>query len=236
MSETTTNVNPREIAKFEKLAHRWWDYESEFKPLHDINPLRLEYIQNRCSLTGKRVLDVGCGGGILTEGLARLGADAVGIDMGEAPLAVARLHATESHLEIDYRQVSVEELAATEAESFDIVTSLEMLEHVPNPASVIRACAQLLKPGGTAFFSTLNRTPKAYLLAIIGAEYFLKLLPKGTHSYGRLIRPAELDSWCRAGGLKLQDFTGLQYNPISQRYWLGGDINVNYLAYGIKAE
>lgn len=236
MSETSVNADPREIAKFEKLAHRWWDCEGEFKPLHDINPLRLEYIQKRCTLTGKRVLDVGCGGGILTEGLARCGAKAVGIDLGEAPLTIARLHALESGLEIDYRQVNVEQLAITEAESFDVVTNLEMLEHVPDPASIISACARLLKPGGQVFFSTLNRTSKAYLFAIIGAEYFLRLLPKGTHSYRRFIQPAELDAWCRAAGLKLQDFSGLDYNPLTQHCRLGNDISVNYLAYGTKAE
>lgn len=236
MSETAANADPREIAKFEKLAHRWWDCEGEFKPLHHINPLRLKYIQNRCSLTGKRVLDVGCGGGILTEGLARCGASVVGIDLGESPLTIARLHALESGLEIDYRQISVEQLATTEAESFDVVTNLEMLEHVPNPAGIINACAQLLKPGGQVFFSTINRTLKAYLLAIVGAEYLIQLLPKGTHNYRRFIRPAELDTWCRAAGLKLQDVTGLHYNPLTRHCRLSNDMSVNYLASGTKAE
>lgn len=236
MSENQLNVDPGEIAKFEQVAHRWWDREGEFKTLHDINPLRLEYIHNRCSLASKRVLDVGCGGGILTEELARLGAKVTGIDLGEAPLTVARLHAIEGGLEIDYRQISVEQLAETEAESFDIVTNLEMLEHVPHPASIVSACGRLLKPGGKVFFSTLNRTPKAYLFAIVGAEYMLRLLPKGTHDYQRFIRPAELEAWCRTAGLELKDLTGLHYNPLTQRYWLGDGINVNYLAYGIKTE
>jgi 2-polyprenyl-6-hydroxyphenyl methylase/3-demethylubiquinone-9 3-methyltransferase len=236
MNERPTNADPREIAKFEQLAHRWWDREGEFKPLHDINPLRLEYIRNYCALAGKRVLDVGCGGGILTEELARLGAKVTGIDLGEAPLTVARLHALEGGLKIDYRQVSAEQLAETEAESFDVVISLEMLEHVPNPASIIIACTRLLKSGGKAFFSTLNRTPKAYLFAIIGAEHTLRLLPRGTHEYHRFIRPAELEAWCRAAGLELQHLTGLHYNPLTQRYWLGSDVSVNYLGYGIKTE
>jgi 2-polyprenyl-6-hydroxyphenyl methylase / 3-demethylubiquinone-9 3-methyltransferase len=236
MSETPINADPREIAKFEQLAHRWWDQEGEFKPLHDINPLRLAYIQKRCFLAGKRVLDVGCGGGILTESMAKLGANVVGIDLSAAPLTVARLHALENGLKIDYRLVSVEQLATTEAESFDVVTNLEMLEHVPNPADTVIACAQLLKPGGEIFFSTLNRTPKAYLFAIIGAEYILRLLPKGTHNYRRFIQPAELHTWCQSAGLDLQDLTGLHYNPLTQRYWLGDDVSVNYLAYGIRAE
>ncbi|QBQ54684.1 bifunctional 2-polyprenyl-6-hydroxyphenol methylase/3-demethylubiquinol 3-O-methyltransferase UbiG [Nitrosococcus wardiae] len=236
MSEKQINVDPGEIAKFEQLAHRWWDQKGEFKPLHDINPLRLEYIRSRCSLAGKRVLDVGCGGGILTEELARLGAKVTGIDLSEAPLTVARLHALEGNLKIDYRQISVEQLTEAEAESFDVVTNLEMLEHVPDPASIIAACGRLLKPHGKVFFSTLNRTLKAYLFAIIGAEYTLQLLPKGTHDYQRFIQPAELEAWCRAAGLELQDLTGLHYNPLTHRYWLGHDINVNYLAYGIKME
>lgn len=236
MNEKSTNADPWEIAKFEQLAHSWWDRKGKFKPLHDINPLRLEYIRNCCTLAGKRVLDVGCGGGILAEDLTRLGAKVTGIDLGKAPLTIARLHALESGLEIDYQQISVEQLAETKAGFFDVVTSLEMLEHVPDPASIITACAQLLKPGGKAFFSTLNRTLKAYLFAIIGAEYTLRLLPKGTHDYRRFIRPAELETWCRAAGLRLQHLTGLHYNPLTQHYWLGNDINVNYLGYGIKAE
>ncbi|KFI22056.1 bifunctional 2-polyprenyl-6-hydroxyphenol methylase/3-demethylubiquinol 3-O-methyltransferase UbiG [Nitrosococcus oceani] len=236
MNETRINVDPNEIAKFEQLAHRWWDQEGEFKPLHDINPLRLEYIRNHASLAGKRILDVGCGGGILTEELTRLGAKVTGIDLGKAPLSVARLHALEEGLEIDYQQISVERLAETKAGSFDVITNLEMLEHVPYPASVVAACGQLLKPGGKVFFSTLNRTPKAYLFAVIGAEYALRLLPKGTHDYHRFIRPAELETWCRKGGIELQNLTGLHYNPLTQRYRLGKDINVNYLAYGTKKE
>ncbi|BAW80055.1 ubiquinone biosynthesis O-methyltransferase [Candidatus Nitrosoglobus terrae] len=234
MKEKLANVDPREITKFEQLAHKWWDYESEFKPLHDINPLRLEYIRSYCALDGKQVLDVGCGGGILTEALARLGAKVTGIDLGSTPLSVARLHALENGLEIDYQQISVEQFAEKKAEFFDIVISLEMLEHVPKPSSVIASCSQLLKPDGKAFFSTINRTPKAYLFGIIGAEYTLRLLPKGTHDYRRFIRPSELESWCRASNLTINNLTGLHYNPITRRYWLGNDINVNYLSYGTK--
>ena len=224
------NVDPGEIAKFEALASRWWDPEGEFKPLHEINPLRLDFIDARAGLAGKRVVDVGCGGGILAEAMAHRGARVAGIDMGEAPLAVARLHAEESAVDVDYRCVSVEALAAEMPGEFDVVTCMEMLEHVPDPASVVRACAALVKPGGHLFFSTLNRNPKAYALAILGAEYVLRLLPRGTHDYAKFIRPAELAGWCRAAGLGVQEQSGLVYNPITRRYRLHPtDVSVNYL-------
>ncbi len=230
-----TNVDSREIAKFEALAHRWWDPESEFKPLHDINPLRLEFIARRTGgLAGKRVLDVGCGGGILSESLAAQGAEVTGIDMGEAPLAVARLHQHESGLEIDYRQTTAEELAAEMPGRFDVVTCLEMLEHVPEPESVIRACATLVRPGGHVFFSTINRNPKAWLFAIVGAEYVLRLLPKGTHEYEKFIRPSELEVWARHAGLQVREITGMSYNPLTRIYRLGADVDVNYLAHCVR--
>ncbi|MEZ5589453.1 MAG: bifunctional 2-polyprenyl-6-hydroxyphenol methylase/3-demethylubiquinol 3-O-methyltransferase UbiG [Gammaproteobacteria bacterium] len=225
------NVDYQEIAKFENLASRWWDPNSEFKPLHDINPLRLDYIDQRVGLAGKRVLDIGCGGGILAESMVQRGAQVVAIDMAEASLAVARLHQRESAVEVDYRHCSAEELAAAEAASFDIVTCLEMLEHVPDPAAVVTACQQLLKPGGQAFFSTINRNSKSYVFAIIGAEYLLRLLPKGTHDWHRFIKPSELDRWARSTGLELQDLTGMHYNPLTRRYWLASGVDVNYLAH-----
>ncbi len=229
---TQTNVDAREVAKFEELAHRWWDPESEFKPLHDINPLRLDFIDRRAGgLEGKRVVDVGCGGGILAESMAARGADVTGIDMGEAPLAVARLHQHESGLSIDYRQTTAEALAEEMPGAFDVVTCLEMLEHVPEPESVIRACATLVKPGGHVFFSTINRNPKAWLFAIVGAEYVLRLLPKGTHEYDKFIRPSELESWARHAGLRVREITGMSYNPLTRRYRLGADVDVNYLAH-----
>jgi 2-polyprenyl-6-hydroxyphenyl methylase/3-demethylubiquinone-9 3-methyltransferase len=230
MSHHSHNVDPAEVAKFEELASRWWDPHSEFKPLHDINPLRVDYIERRAALAGKQVLDVGCGGGILSEAMARHGARVTGIDMGEAPLSVARLHQYESGVEVDYQRITAEQLAATQPGSFDVVTCLEMLEHVPDPASVIHACAQLVKPGGQVFFSTLNRNPKSYLFAILGAEYLLRLLPKGTHDYRKFIRPSELDEWARQAGLELDDLTGMSYNPLSGEYRLGDDVDVNYLA------
>lgn len=230
MQANTHNVDPDEIAKFEKLAARWWDPNSEFKPLHDINPLRLEYIKNIAELEGKRILDVGCGGGLLTEAMADAGAEVVGIDMGTAPLNVARLHQLESGHTIDYRQVTVEQLADEQPAAFDIVTCLEMLEHVPDPASVIEACARLAKKDGHVFFSTINRNPKAYLFAVIGAEYLLQLLPKGTHDYSKFIRPSEMERWARAAGLQLNDLTGMTYNPLSRSYRLAPDVSVNYLA------
>jgi len=231
MTESNLNVDQGEIAKFEQLASRWWDPSSEFKPLHDINPLRLDYIDERASLAGKRVLDVGCGGGILTESIALRGAHVTGIDMGEAPLAVARLHQLESGVEVDYQRITVEQLAEREPASFDVVTCMEMLEHVPDPASVIRSCADLSKPGADVFFSTISRTPKAYLFAIIGAEYLLRLLPKGTHDYRKFIRPSEMSSWARDAGLTLQDLTGMHYSPLLRRYWLAPGVEVNYLTH-----
>ena len=228
--EQTQNVDRAEIAKFEALASRWWDMESEFKPLHDINPLRTNYIDSHAPLAGQTVLDVGCGGGILSEGMAQRGASVTGIDMGEANLNVARLHALESGAEVRYEQIPVEELAARQPHSFDIVTCLEMLEHVPDPLSIIRACYQLVKPGGQVFFSTINRSPKAYAFAIIGAEYVLKLLPAGTHDYQKFIKPSELTRWCREAGLDVHDMTGLVYNPLSKAYRLkDNDVSVNYM-------
>jgi 2-polyprenyl-6-hydroxyphenyl methylase/3-demethylubiquinone-9 3-methyltransferase len=224
-----SNVDHAEIAKFEALAHRWWDRESEFKPLHEINPLRVNWIDERATLAGKKVLDVGCGGGILSESMARRGAQVTGIDMGEAPLSVARLHQLESELDIDYRQITAEALAAEQPGQYDVVTCLEMLEHVPDPASVIRACHALVKPGGQVFFSTINRNPKAYALAIVGAEYVLQLLPRGTHDYRKFIRPSELGAWCRETGLAMNDIVGLTYNPLTKQYKLTDDADVNYM-------
>jgi len=231
MNSTSRNIDPQEIAKFEELASRWWDPHSEFKPLHDINPLRLDFIDQRAALAGKTVVDVGCGGGILSESMAQRGAVVTGIDMGEAPLGVARLHQLESGVEVDYRQITAEELAAEKPNAYDVVTCLEMLEHVPDPASVIRACANLVKPDGHVFFSTINRNPKAYMFAIVGAEYLLKLLPKGTHDYSKFIKPSEMESWIRQADLNLQEITGMSYNPLSQSYSLGHDVSVNYLVY-----
>jgi len=227
---THQNVDASEIAKFEALASRWWDPESEFKPLHNIDPLRCNYIDDLAHLAGKTVLDVGCGGGILSEAMAQRGAQVSGIDMGEAPLNVAKLHALESGLEINYRQIPVEQLAEEQPESFDTVTCLEMLEHVPDPASVIRACTRLVKPGGKVFFSTLNRNPKSYAFAIVGAEYLLRLLPAGTHDYAKFIKPSELSQWCRDAGLNVTDMTGMVYNPLTRIYKLkDNDVSVNYL-------
>ncbi|MDP1957272.1 MAG: bifunctional 2-polyprenyl-6-hydroxyphenol methylase/3-demethylubiquinol 3-O-methyltransferase UbiG [Rhodocyclaceae bacterium] len=224
-----TNVDPQEIAKFSELAHRWWDPNSEFKPLHDINPLRLAWIDRCVGLAGKRVLDVGCGGGLLTEGMAGCGASVTGIDLSEKALGVARLHLLESGRTVDYRLVSAEALAAEAPASFDAVTCLEMLEHVPDPASTIAACAALVKPGGQVFFSTINRNPKAYLFAVIGAEYILNLLPKGTHDYAKFLRPAELARFARQAGLDVTEVIGMSYNPLTQTYKLGNDASVNYL-------
>jgi len=237
MSATANNFDRAEIAKFEELAHRWWDRHSEFKPLHDINPLRANYIDERSPVAGKRLLDVGCGGGILSEAMAQRGANVTGIDMGEAPLAVARLHQLESNVVVDYRQITAEELAGAEPAQYDVVTCLEMLEHVPDPGSVIRACAALCKPGGNLYFSTINRSPKSYLFAIVGAEYVLKLLPKGTHDYAKFIKPAELASWLRGAGLHMLDMTGMVYNPLTQNYSLNPrDVTVNYLLHARKPE
>jgi 2-polyprenyl-6-hydroxyphenyl methylase/3-demethylubiquinone-9 3-methyltransferase len=235
MTTNTDNVDADEIEKFEKLAGRWWDPNSEFKPLHDINPLRLDYIDRLAPLQDKKVIDIGCGGGLLTEGMAKRGAQVIGIDMGKAPLNIARLHQHESGLEIDYRQTTAEQMAATESGSFDTVTCLEMLEHVPDPAAVITACAQLMKDDGRLFLSTINRNPKAYLFAVVGAEYLLRLLPKGTHDYSKFIRPSEMEKWARAAGLQMTDLTGMSYNPLNQEYKLGSDVSVNYLACFRKA-
>jgi 2-polyprenyl-6-hydroxyphenyl methylase/3-demethylubiquinone-9 3-methyltransferase len=236
MSAPDLNADPAEIAKFEALAERWWDPSSEFKPLHDINPLRLAFIDERASLKGKAVLDVGCGGGILSESMAALGAKVTGIDLGRAPLMVARLHSKESGQQVDYEQISAEELAARRPASFDVVTCLEMLEHVPDPATTIRACATLVKPGGQVFFSTLNRNAKSWLFAIIGAEYVLRLLPRGTHDYMKFIRPSELEAWSRAAGLQLRELIGMHYNPLLRQYTLGAGVDVNYLAYTVRAD
>ncbi|MDH5357870.1 MAG: bifunctional 2-polyprenyl-6-hydroxyphenol methylase/3-demethylubiquinol 3-O-methyltransferase UbiG [Gammaproteobacteria bacterium] len=229
MTNTQANVDPTEVAKFEALATSWWDIEGESKPLHEINPLRLGYIESRCELNDQQAIDVGCGGGILSEALAKSGANVTGIDMGEMPLNIAKLHALEAELTIDYQQMTAEQKAAQSAGQYDVVTCMEMLEHVPDPVSVIHACAQLVKPGGNLFFSTLNRHPKSYLFAILGAEYILKMLPKGTHDYKRFIRPSELASWCRQAGLDVHDITGLSYNPLTKTYALGDDVKVNYL-------
>jgi len=234
MNQATQNVDPNEIAKFEALASRWWDKESEFKPLHDINPLRLNYIDERARLPGKRVLDVGCGGGILSEGLCQRGAHVLGIDMGAAPLAVAKLHGLESGVEVEYQKITVEALAEEQAGTFDVVTCLEMLEHVPDPSSVIKACAKLLKPGGQLFLSTINRNPKAFLFAIIGAEHVLKMLPKGTHEYKKFIKPSELSAYIRQANLEFKDLTGMTYNPLLKQYKLARDVNVNYLMHATK--
>lgn len=228
------NVDSGEIAKFNALAERWWDPNSEFRPLHDINPLRLNYIDERLGLPGKRVIDIGCGDGLLSEGMARRGATVTGIDLGEAPLAVARLHADKSGVEVEYLQVLAEEIAEQRAGEYDAVTCLEMLEHVPDPASVIRACAKLVKPGGQVFFSTINRNPKAFLFAIVGAEYVLRLLPRGTHEYAKLIRPSELAGWSRDAGLDVRDTTGMTYNPVTQVYKLNRDVSVNYLMHAVR--
>ncbi len=236
MNQTADNVDHAEISKFEELASRWWDPRSEFKPLHDINPLRLDYINRNAPLAGRKVIDVGCGGGLLSESMARLGAEVTGIDMGEAPLTVARLHQHESGVQVDYRHKTPEQMAAENSAAFDICTCLEMLEHVPKPASAIQACADLVKPGGEVFFSTINRNPKAYLFAIVGAEYVLRMLPKGTHEYGKFIRPSELERWARAAGLQLRDLTGMTYNPVTAEYKLGHDVAVNYVAWFSKPQ
>ena len=225
------NIDLQEIKKFEELARKWWDKNSEFKPLHDINPLRLRYIRDRVEVSDKRILDVGCGGGILSEAMAAEGANVLGIDAGEKPLQVAKLHCRESQLEIDYRQLTIEELAFSEVAPFDIITCLEVLEHVPTPSSLIKTCRKLLKDDGHLFFSTINRNPKSYLFAIIGGEYILNLLPKGTHDYEKLITPSELAYYSREANLEIQDFTGITYNPITKVYKLGNNVDVNYLAH-----
>lgn len=223
------NADQTEIEKFSVLAHRWWDPTSEFKPLHAINPLRLDWIQKHTELAGKRVLDVGCGGGILTESMAKVGAQAKGIDLSEKALKVADLHSLETGIAVNYEYISAEDLAAKDAGQYDVVTCMEMLEHVPEPLSIIQACSRLVKPGGKVFFSTLNRNPKSYLLAIIGAEYILKMLPKGTHDYKKFIKPSELGNYLREANLEMNEMIGLSYNPITQVYSLGRDTDVNYL-------
>lgn len=226
----TVNADPLELAKFSDLAHRWWDPKSEFRPLHEINPLRLEWINGLAPLKNKRVLDIGCGGGILADSMARRGAHVLGIDLSAKALRVAQLHALETQTpNIEYREVSVEALASEQPGSFDTVTCMEMLEHVPNPDSVVRACSRLVKPGGWVFFSTINRNAKAFMLAIVGAEYVLNMLPRGTHEYAKFIRPSELALSCRSSQLDIVQTKGMQYNPMTRRYWLGADTSVNYL-------
>ncbi len=232
MTETGSlhdNVDNAEVAKFDALASRWWDPEGDFRPLHEINPLRLDWIRQYVELADRKVLDIGCGGGILAESMAAAGATVTGIDMAEAPLAVARLHLVESGAQVDYRRTTAEELATQKAGAFDVVTCLEMLEHVPSPADVIRSCAELARPGGDIFFSTISRTPKAFLFAIVGAEYVLRLLPAGTHEYQKFIRPSELDAWARDAGLVLKTSIGMHYNPFTKEYTLGPGLDVNYL-------
>ena len=227
---TTLNADPAELAKFSELAHRWWDTESEFRPLHQINPLRLDWILSQCSLQGKSALDIGCGGGILSDAMARKGANVLGIDLASKALKVAQLHALEAQTpNVSYREISAEALAVEQAGSFDVVTCMEMLEHVPDPASVVQACANLVKPGGWVFFSTINRNPKSFLFAIVGAEYVLNLLPRGTHEYAKFIRPSELAQYARKAGLDLQSTRGLEYNPVTKRYWLSDNTHVNFM-------
>lgn len=227
----TLNADPAELAKFSEQAHRWWDPDSEFGPLHQINPLRLNWIDGLAGLKGKRVVDIGCGGGILADSMARRGADVLGIDLATKALRVAMLHALEAQTpNVEYREVSAEALAQEQPESFDVVTCMEMLEHVPDRPSIVRACAALVKPGGWVFFSTLNRNTKSFLFAIVGAEYVLNLLPKGTHEYLKFIKPSELAAWSRGAGLTIEQTQGMEYNPVTKRYWLSGDTSVNYLA------
>ena len=229
-----SNFDTAELNKFSELAHKWWDKTSEFKPLHDINPLRLNYIDQAISLSGKTVLDVGCGGGILSESMAQKGATVTGIDLGEKALKVAQLHSLESGINVDYRLIAVEELAKEAPASFDVVTCLEMLEHVPDPASVVQACAALVKPGGHVFFSTINRNPKAYLFAVVGAEYVLNMLPRGTHDYAKFIKPSELAGYVRNSDLALKHQIGMSYNPITKHYWLDNDVSVNFMIHTVK--
>ena len=229
-----TNADDSEIAKFSALAHRWWDPESEFRPLHEINPLRLDWIDQHCALAGKETIDIGCGGGILTESMALRGARVTGVDLSEKALAVARLHLLESGAQVEYLKIAAESIAAERAERYDVVTCMEMLEHVPDPASTVRACAQLAKPGGTVFFSTINRNVKSYVMAIIGAEYVLNMLPRGTHEYARLIKPAELSRFARDAGLDTSELIGMHYNPLGKRYSLGRGTDVNYLMRCVK--
>ena len=234
MVHDSPNIDAAEVAKFEAMAHRWWDPEGDFRPLHDINPVRLAWIAKRHALPGARVLDVGCGGGLLTEAMALAGAAVTGIDAGEAPLTVARLHSLESGVEVTYRQVPAEALAAEQPGSFDAVCCLEMLEHVPDPGSVVRACADLVRPGGDLFFSTINRNPKAWALAVVGAEYVLGLLPKGTHDYARFIRPSELARHLRAANLQVKEIAGMRYNPFSRHCSISADVDINYIVHGVR--
>lgn len=237
MSSPQLNIDPHEVHKFEELANRWWDPQSEFKPLHDINPLRANYIDEHSPVSEKRVLDVGCGGGLLSEALAFRGALVTGIDAGEVPLQVAKLHLLESGATVEYRKITAEELALEKPGFFDVVTCLEMLEHVPDPASVIQACSTLCKPGGHVYFSTINRNPKSYLFAIVGAEYLLNLLPKGTHDFGKFIRPSEMAQWARRSGLEISGMTGMTYHPLTKKYKLDpDDVDVNYLVHCKKAK
>lgn len=231
VSATEQNIDAAEIAKFEALASRWWDTAGEFRPLHEINPLRLDYIRRRSELSGARVLDIGCGGGILTESLSQAGAAVTGIDMAEGPLRVARLHQAESGTDVEYLRATAESFAEDRAGQFDVVTCLEMLEHVPSPETTVRSCVALVRPGGDVFFSTINRNPKSFLFAIVGAEYVLRLLPAGTHQYEKFIRPSELETWARTAGLDLLDLAGMHYNPLTTEYSLGGNVDVNYLAH-----
>lgn len=228
------NVDYAELEKFESIAENWWDKTSEFKPLHDINPLRLNYIDERAPLSGKKVIDVGCGGGILSESMAQRGAEVTGIDMGEAPLAVARIHAEKSGVTVNYRHSTAEQMAEENPGQYDVVTCLEMLEHVPDPSSVIEACSKLVKPGGHVFFSTINRNPKSFLFAIVGAEYILNMLPRGTHEFNKLIRPSELSAWARAADLNVKGLVGMTYNPLLKTYKLGNNVDVNYLIHTQK--
>ena len=228
------NADPTELQKFSELAHRWWDPNSEFRPLHEINPLRLDWIDRHAALAGKKVLDVGCGGGLLSEAMAARGATVTGIDLSEKALGVARLHLLESGRSVDYRYISAEDLAAQEAAGYDVVTCMEMLEHVPNPASTIASCAALAKPGGHVFFSTINRNPKAYVFAVLGAEYILQLLPKGTHEYAKFIKPSELSRWAKSVDLELAELIGMSYNPFTKHYSLGNDTSVNYLVHTVR--
>lgn len=232
-TQSKQNVDANEINKFETIATRWWDLNGEFKPLHDINPLRLEYINNIANLKNKNVIDVGCGGGILSESMSAFGANVTGIDMGKMPLAIAKLHLHESGLHVNYVQATAEEFALKHPKQFDVVTCMELLEHVPDPQSTIKACAELVKPDGCVFFSTINRNPKAYAFAVIGAEYLLGLLPKGTHDYAKFIKPSELEEWGRCAALSLKNLTGINYNPLTKIFSLNTDVSVNYIAYAI---
>jgi 2-polyprenyl-6-hydroxyphenyl methylase/3-demethylubiquinone-9 3-methyltransferase len=234
--QARANVDPGEIAKFEELAHHWWDEDGEVRTLHDLNPVRLAYVNDRAGLFGKRVVDVGCGGGVLAEGMARQGARVVGIDLAEGALEVARLHALESGVEVDYRRTDADTLAAAEPAGFDVVTCMELLEHVPDPAALLAACARLVRPGGHVFLSTVNRNPKSYLLAVLAAEYLLGLLPRGTHEYARFIRPSELTRWLRAAGLEPVGVSGVAYNPFTRQARLSADVDVNYLAHARRPE